>query len=96
MCVRIGMQGCMLLACRLSSSGPALLAWLVRALRTRSDECMQAVQLTVHSVCGCVEMCVFTVLQMLELGDKLIKAGVLYADDTPVEQMREVSWQLQQ
>jgi hypothetical protein len=27
---------------------------------------------------------------MLELGEKLIKAGVLYADDTPVEQMREV------
>ncbi|KAF8056743.1 glutamate--tRNA ligase [Scenedesmus sp. PABB004] len=27
--------------------------------------------------------------QMLELGERLIKAGVLYADDTPVEQMRE-------
>jgi hypothetical protein len=33
---------------------------------------------------------------MMELGDKLIKAGVLYADDTPVEQMREVSRQLWQ
>ena len=28
--------------------------------------------------------------QMLDLAVKLIKAGVLYADDTPVEQMREV------
>ncbi len=27
--------------------------------------------------------------QLLELGEKLIKAGVLYADDTPVEQMRD-------
>jgi hypothetical protein len=27
---------------------------------------------------------------MLDLGEKLIKAGVLYADDTPVDQMREV------
>jgi hypothetical protein len=31
------------------------------------------------------------VLQMMELGERLIKAGVLYADDTPVDQMREVS-----
>lgn len=28
-------------------------------------------------------------LQMLDLGERLIKAGVLYADDTPVEKMRE-------
>eukprot|EP00775_Hariotina_reticulata_P007441 gene7441-7651_t len=27
--------------------------------------------------------------QMLDLGERLIKAGVLYADNTPVEQMRE-------
>jgi hypothetical protein len=27
---------------------------------------------------------------MLELAGRLIKAGVLYADDTPVDQMREV------
>lgn len=27
--------------------------------------------------------------QLLEVGERLIKAGVLYADDTPVEQMRE-------
>ena len=27
---------------------------------------------------------------MFELAEKLIRAGVLYADDTPVEQMREV------
>jgi hypothetical protein len=27
---------------------------------------------------------------MLDLGERLIKAGVLYADDTPVDQMREV------
>eukprot|EP00878_Enallax_costatus_P010415 GHUV01010871.1.p1 GENE.GHUV01010871.1~~GHUV01010871.1.p1 ORF type:complete len:501 (+),score=123.71 GHUV01010871.1:69-1571(+) len=27
--------------------------------------------------------------QMLDLGERLIEAGVLYADDTPVEQMRE-------
>uniref|UniRef100_A0A383W857 glutamate--tRNA ligase n=1 Tax=Tetradesmus obliquus TaxID=3088 RepID=A0A383W857_TETOB len=27
--------------------------------------------------------------QMLDLGERLIKAGVLYADDTPVDQMRE-------
>lgn len=27
---------------------------------------------------------------MMELAVKLIKSGVLYADDTPVEQMREV------
>jgi hypothetical protein len=29
-------------------------------------------------------------LQMMELGERMIKAGVLYADDTPVDQMREV------
>ena len=29
-------------------------------------------------------------LQLLEMGDKLIRAGALYADDTPVELMREV------
>lgn len=29
-------------------------------------------------------------LQMLDLGERLIRAGVLYADDTPVDQMREV------
>jgi glutamyl-tRNA synthetase len=28
--------------------------------------------------------------QMLDLGDRLIKAGLMYADDTPVDQMREV------
>lgn len=28
--------------------------------------------------------------QLLEIGEKLIKAGLMYADDTPVEQMREV------
>ena len=33
-------------------------------------------------------MCVC--VQMEELAEKMIKAGVLYADDTPVEQMREV------
>ncbi|KAF5833287.1 tRNA synthetases class I, catalytic domain-containing protein [Dunaliella salina] len=27
--------------------------------------------------------------QLLDMGERLIKAGVLYADDTPVEQMRE-------
>ncbi|GFR43005.1 hypothetical protein Agub_g4005 [Astrephomene gubernaculifera] len=27
--------------------------------------------------------------QLLELGEKLIRAGIMYADDTPVEQMRE-------
>jgi hypothetical protein len=27
---------------------------------------------------------------MMELAERLIKAGVLYADDTPVDQMREV------
>ncbi|KAG2484195.1 hypothetical protein HYH03_017007 [Edaphochlamys debaryana] len=27
--------------------------------------------------------------QLLELGDKMIRAGLMYADDTPVEQMRE-------
>jgi hypothetical protein len=31
---------------------------------------------------------------MLDLGERLIKAGVLYADDTPVDQMREVNPQL--
>jgi hypothetical protein len=35
-------------------------------------------------------VCRLAFLQMLELGEKLIKAGVLYADDTPVDQMREV------
>ena len=29
--------------------------------------------------------------QMLDLGERLIKEGLLYADDTPVDQMREVS-----
>lgn len=29
--------------------------------------------------------------QMLDLAERLIKAGILYADDTPVEQMRAVS-----
>ncbi len=29
--------------------------------------------------------------QMLDLAEHLIKAGTLYADDTPVEQMRAVS-----
>ena len=28
--------------------------------------------------------------EMLDLAERLIKAGFLYADDTPVEQMREV------
>ncbi len=28
--------------------------------------------------------------QMLDLAERLIKAGTLYADDTPVEQMRAV------
>lgn len=27
--------------------------------------------------------------QLLEMAEKLIKAGVMYADDTPVEQMRD-------
>ncbi len=27
--------------------------------------------------------------QLLELGEKLIRAGLMYADDTPVEAMRE-------
>lgn len=31
--------------------------------------------------------------EMLDLAERLIKAGFLYADDTPVEQMREVSSQ---
>lgn len=31
----------------------------------------------------------FVCLQMLDLGERLIKVGVLYADDTPVDQMRE-------
>lgn len=30
--------------------------------------------------------------QMLDLAERLIKAGHLYADDTPVEQMREVGF----
>lgn len=29
--------------------------------------------------------------EMMDLAERLIKAGFLYADDTPVEQMREVS-----
>lgn len=29
--------------------------------------------------------------EMLDLGERLIKAGVMYADDTPLEQMRDVS-----
>lgn len=32
--------------------------------------------------------------QMLDLAEGLIKAGILYADDTPVEQMRAVSHHL--
>ena len=28
--------------------------------------------------------------QLLEVGEKLIRGGVMYADDTPMEQMREV------
>jgi glutamyl-tRNA synthetase len=28
-------------------------------------------------------------LQLLEVGERLIKAGLMYADDTPVDQMRE-------
>jgi glutamyl-tRNA synthetase len=28
--------------------------------------------------------------QLLDVGERLIKAGMMYADDTPVEQMREV------
>jgi hypothetical protein len=38
----------------------------------------------------CFPPCSF--LQLLDMGERLIKAGVLYADDTPVEQMREVQW----
>eukprot|EP00882_Tetradesmus_deserticola_P007557 GHRQ01007959.1.p1 GENE.GHRQ01007959.1~~GHRQ01007959.1.p1 ORF type:complete len:152 (-),score=11.60 GHRQ01007959.1:420-875(-) len=37
-----------------------------------------------------VRRCCTVSLQMLDLGERLIKAGVLYADDTPVDQMREV------
>jgi glutamyl-tRNA synthetase len=33
--------------------------------------------------------CVLCVLQLLEVGERLIKAGLMYADDTPVDQMRE-------
>lgn len=29
--------------------------------------------------------------QLFEIGEKLIKTGVLYCDDTPVDQMRDVS-----
>ena len=29
-------------------------------------------------------------LQLMDMAERLIKAGMLYADDTPVEQMREV------
>jgi hypothetical protein len=39
----------------------------------------------------CLNAAAAALLQMLDLGERLIKAGVLYADDTPVDQMREVS-----
>lgn len=29
-------------------------------------------------------------VQLLDMGERLIKAGILYADNTPVDQMREV------
>jgi len=48
-----------------------------------------------RSLCGCVRQqgsssALLTHAQMEECAEKLIKAGVLYADDTPVEKMREV------
>jgi len=46
--------------------------------------------LLVWSILWLTKQCSPGLMQMLELGEKLIKAGVLYADDTPVEQMREV------